>query len=374
MSANNQCKMNKSSIFCKIKSIGSLSVLIFVCMLAAIGSLTLPANAATNEANSVLVSLVSSTSNPAILNPTFDRTKVNLGITPTGWSNSDDLTIDLNPPIPYEQILSEMALSGFKGTQMSPKFPEYPKKKDLLKTELAMRNLRISEPWVGTEFTIGNSDKTFQEFEQQMNFMKDMGGTNIVVAELGGAVHQKKCVDPLVNRPHFTDAQWSDLLKGLNKLGETANKNGMQLVYHPHIGTGVEDMADIDRLMNGTDAKNVKLLLDTGHLYYAGVDPLDVAKKYADRIKHVHLKNIRQSILDESKKTGRSFLDSIREGIFTVPGDPKGAIDFQPILQELATANYEGWLMVEAEQDPNKAEPLKYALMARQYLRDEIGF
>lgn len=373
MFVNNERQMNKSSVFCKIKGVSSLFTLLFVLILVGITSLPLPATAATSGNNSVLVSLVSPSSKPASLDPTFDRTKVNLGITPTGWSNSDDRSIDLNPPIRYQQILSEMALSGFQGTQMSPKFPEYPKEKDFLKTELAMRNLRISEPWVGTEFTVGKSDETFNEFDKQMKFMKDMGGTNIVVAELGGAVHQKKCVDPLVNRPRFTDQQWSDLLKGLNKLGEIANKNGMQLVYHPHIGTGVENFADIDRLMSGTDPENVKLLLDTGHLYYAGVDPLAVAQKYANRIKHVHLKNIRQSVLDESKKTGRSFLDSIRAGIFTVPGDPAGAIEFQPILQELAKANYQGWLMVEAEQDPNKTNPLKDALIARSYLREVTG-
>lgn len=374
MFAKNERKMNKSSVFCKIKGLGSLFALLFVFILVGITSLTLPATAAPSGNNSVLVSLVSPSSKPGILDPTFDPTKVNLGITPTGWSNSDDLTIDLKPPIPFQQILSETALSGFQGSQMSPKYPQYPQDIEVLKRELKLRNLRISEPWVGTMFTEkGKEDETFKDFNQQVAFMKEMKGKSIVVAELGGAVHQNKCVDPLVNRPHFTDQQWLDLVKGLNKLGSIAKENGMQLVYHPHIGTGVEKFADIDRLMNGTDPENVKLLLDTGHLYYAGVDPLAVTKKYANRIEHVHLKNIRQSVLDESQKTGRSFLDSIREGIFTVPGDPAGAIDFQPILQELAKANYEGWLMVEAEQDPNKAEPLKYALIARSYLGEVTG-
>lgn len=366
--------MNKFGFFAKLRAIARLSVTLVVLVLLGVTSLTLPATAATNKNNSVLVSVVSPSSKPAILDPTFDRKKVNLGITPTGWSNSDDTTIDLNPPIPFQQILSEIALSGFKGTQMAPKFPQYPEDKDYLLEELKLRDVKISEPWVGTLFTQGKREETLEEFDKQVAFMKDMKGKIMVVAEMGGAVHQKKDVDPLKNRPIFTDEQWSQLLAGLNEIGDIANKNGMQLAYHPHIGTGVETLADIDRLMKGTDSKKVKLLIDTGHLYYAGVDPLTVAQKYADRIKHVHLKNIRQSVLDESKKTGRSFLDSIRAGIFTVPGDPEGAIDLQPILQELAQANYQGWLMVEAEQDPNKAEPLKYAIMARKYLRDETGF
>jgi inosose dehydratase len=370
MVANNERKMKKSAIIQNIRAIGRLSVLLVVFFLGITG-FTLPATAATSGNNSVLVSLVSPSSKPALLNPTFDRAKVRLGITPTGWSNSDDLTIDLKPPIPYEQILSEIALSGFKGTQNAPKYP-----KDIkdLKRELDLRGLTISEPWVGTQFTEGKGKETVDEFKKQVAFMKEMNGTKIVVAELGGAVHQTN-VDPLKKRPKFTDEQWSALLAGLNDLGSKAKKNGMQLVYHPHIGTGVENFADIDRLMTGTNEENVKLLLDTGHLYYAGVDPLAVTKKYANRIKHVHLKNIRQSVLDESQKTGRSFLDSIRAGIFTVPGDTAGAIKFEPILQELALAkpNYEGWLMVEAEQDPNNTNPLKDALTARNYLREVSG-
>lgn len=370
MVANNERKMNKSAILQNIRAIGRLSVLLVVFFLLGITGFTLPATAATSGNNSVLVSLVSPSSKPALLNPTFDRAKVRLGITPTGWSNSDDLTIDLKPPIPYEQILSEIALSGFKGTQNAPKYP-----KDIkdLKTELDLRGLTISEPWVGTQFTQGKAEQTLKEFDEQVAFMKEMNGKKIVVAELGGAVHQDKSKDPLKERPKFTDEQWSALLAGLNTLGEKANENGMQLVYHPHIGTGVENLDDIERLMTGTNEENVKLLLDTGHLYYAGVDPLAVTKQYANRIKHVHLKNIRQSVLDESQETGRSFLDSIRAGIFTVPGDCAGAIEFEPILQELAKANYEGWLMVEAEQDPNNTNPLKDALTARNYLREVSG-
>ncbi len=270
-------------------------------------------------------------------------------------------------------MLSEMALAGFEGSQKSYKYPQNIKD---LKYELNLRKLRISEPWASTYFTLRGKDdpETLADFQKQMEFMEAMCGKNIVVAELSYAVHQKNWLDPLVARPKFNDAEWEDLLAGLNHLGQLAKDNNMQLIYHPHIGTGVENLADIDRLMKGTNPEYVNLLLDTGHLYYAGVDPLEVAKKYSDRIKHVHLKNIRQSVLNDSKKTGRSFLDSIRAGIFTVPGDPAGVIDFHPILQELANHDYEGWLMVEAEQDPNQGNPLQYALIARKYLRDEIGF
>lgn len=298
-------------------------------------------------------------------NPLFDPEKVFLGITPTGWSNSDDAFIDLSPPIPFQQILSEMALTGFKGCQDSPKFPT---DINLLKEELDMRGLTICEPWVGTFLTIGDGSDTRATFNQQMAFMQSFGVSDvIVVAELAHAVHQAP-IFPLTNKPILKSEQWELLADGLNELGEKAVANGMRLCYHPHVGTCVETFKEIDELMKRTKPANLKLLLDTGHLYYAGVDPLEVAKKYKDRIGHVHLKNIRQSNLDNAIKNRLSFLDSIKAGVFTVPGDKEGLIDFDPIFRTLANAEYEGWLVVEAEQDPNKANPLKYARMAQSFL------
>jgi inosose dehydratase len=356
-------KLNKSMTCHKSNGISRLLGLLLVVVSVGIVCLGIPAAAMADEDDAALISLVPPSDQPPIFNPE----KVHLGITPTGWSNSDFLNIDLTPPIPYQQIMSEMALSGFKGSQGAPKFP---KDIEVLKSELKLRDLKISEPWVGTRLTeSGKKEETFDEFTKQMEFMKEMDGTSIVVAEMAGAVHQNKRLDPLVDRPQFTDEQWQKLTTGLNELGAIARKEGFQLCYHPHVGTGVETLPEIDRLMENTDPENVKLLLDTGHLYYAGVDPLEVTQKYADRIKHVHLKNIRKPILDESIRQKRSFFSAIRAGIFTVPGDPEGVIDLKPIFDELAKANYEGWLMVEAEQDPNKANPLKYALMARSYLR-----
>ncbi len=304
--------------------------------------------------------------------PIFNRKKVNLGITPTGWSNSDDPSIDLVPPIPYQQILSEMQLSGFKGSQVSGK---YPKDIDILHDELKLRRLKISEPWVGTFFTIGDREGSINIFKEQMEYMKSLGDRAskvIVVAELGGAVHQQP-IEPLNNRPILSDDQWNKLTEGLNEIGKSAHEAGMRLVYHPHVGTGVETKEDIDRLMENTNPQYVKLLLDTGHLYYAKADPLEVTEEYADRIGHVHLKNIRQKQLDDSQNRQLSFIESIKNGVFTVPGDCTGVIDFEPIFQTLADAQYKGWLVVEAEQDPNKAEPLLYAQTARNYLYQVTG-
>lgn len=296
----------------------------------------------------------------------FNSEKVWLGITPTGWTNDDMPT--LGESISFEQCVSEMALAGFVGCSVGHKFPRDP---EVLERELSLRGLRVSEPWASTYFTIRNGEEgTIRSFREQMAFIKRMGGTDVVVAELGGAVHQQP-VYVIDSKPVFDDGQWNALVKGLDNLGRIAQEEGMRLCYHHHMGTGVMIREEVDRLMNETNAEVVHLLLDTGHIYWAGGDPLDLAKSYADRIKHVHLKDIRKDVLDRCMSERMSFLDSVVEGSFTVPGD--GVIDFRPILQVLSDHQFGGWLMVEAEQDPMKAPPLEYAMKARKYLREITG-
>jgi len=297
----------------------------------------------------------------------FDRDKVYLGITPTGWTN-DDMP-GLGDDIPFEQCVSEMALAGFEGCSVGHKYPKEP---GVLKRELDLRGLRVSEPWASTYFTVEQmEDRTVESFRQQMAFIKEMGGSDVVVAELGHAVHQQP-VFVLANKPVFSEEQWSRMVEGLNRLGRMAAEDDMRLCYHHHMGTGVQTRSEVDRLMDDTDPEVVHLLLDTGHLFWAGDDPLDMARAYAGRIRHVHLKDIRRDVLERCMEQKMSFLESVMEGAFTVPGD--GVIDFEPIFRTLADAGYEGWLIVEAEQDPNKANPLEYAMKARSYLREVIGF
>ncbi len=293
----------------------------------------------------------------------FNREKVFLGITPTGWTN-DDLPL-LGDRTSFEQVVSEMALAGYQGCSVGHNFPKDPA---VLKAALDLRGLQVSEPWTSTYYTVNDMERqTEDNFMRQLAFIKAMGGRDMVVAELGHAVHQQP-IALWANKPTFTDAQWDALTTGLNHLGQVAVDHGMRLCYHHHLGTGVMFRQEVDRLMASTDETLVYLLLDTGHLHAAGDDPLEMTRAYADRIKHVHLKDIRQDILEESKTCGRSFLEAMEAGFFTVPGD--GVIDFRPILQVLADHDYEGWLVVEAEQDPSKALPLEYAMRARTHLRE----
>jgi inosose dehydratase len=297
----------------------------------------------------------------------FDREKVFLGITPTVWTNDDLPT--LGDEIPFEQCVSEMALAGFQGCSVGHKFPRDTK---VLKEALDLRGLRVSEPWASTYFTVeGMESRTVESFRSQMAFIKEMGGRDIVVAELGHAVHQQP-ISLFPNKPVLDNGQWGRLTAGLEQLGRIANDEGMRLCYHHHMGTVIQTRKEVDRLMESTNPELVHLLLDTGHLHWAGDDPLALARDHADRIKHVHLKDIRDEIVARAKSGDWSFLEAVVEGAFTVPGD--GVIDFRPILQTLADAGFEGWLVVEAEQDAAKAHPLTYAMKARNHLREIIGW
>jgi inosose dehydratase len=263
-----------------------------------------------------------------------------------------------------------MALAGYAGCSRGHKYPTDP---EVLKRELALRGLVISEPWVSTYFTIqAMYEQTLASFDKEIDFLEKMGSGDMVLAELGHSVHQQP-VALLPNSPCFTEAQWKRLGDGLNTLGEKARKHKIKMCYHHHMGTGVMTMDDVARLAKVTDPELVSLCLDTGHLHFAGGNPLEFIELYASRIKHVHLKNIRQPIMDRVYKEDLSFKQAIQAGVFTVPGDREGCLDFSAILKSLSQKGFGGWLVVEAEQDPAKATPLVYAKMAREHLREITG-
>ncbi|MFD0853336.1 TIM barrel protein, partial [Actinomadura adrarensis] len=199
----------------------------------------------------------------------FDGDRVSFGITPTGWTNDDFPQIGND--IAFEQCVSEMALAGFEGCSVGHKFPADPKE---VRRALELRGLRVSEPWSSTYFTApGMRERTLRMFREQMDFMRAVGGKEIVVAELARAVHQQP-VALRANKPVFDDAEWELLLTGLNQIGEMAAADGMRVCYHHHMGTGVQTRREVDRLLAGTDPAHLHLLLDTGHLAWSGDDPL----------------------------------------------------------------------------------------------------
>ncbi len=296
----------------------------------------------------------------------MDRNRVKLGIAPIGWTN-DDMP-ELGGENTFKQCVSEMALAGFTGSEVGNKYPRDPR---VLKKALDWRGITICNAWFSSFLTTQPFVKTKEAFIRHINFLYEVGARIVGAAEQGRSIQGQMDTPLFKNKPHFTDDEWNRLTQGLEMLGKIANKKGMTLTYHHHMGTGVQTLEEIDRLMDATDPSLVNLLFDSGHLTFAGIDPVIVLKKYFKRIKHVHLKDIRKEILKKAKKQNWSFLRAVKEGVFTIPGD--GMIDFEPIFKILEEYDYAGWMVVEAEQDPARADPLEYAIRARKFIRDKTG-
>ncbi|HYE84166.1 MAG TPA: myo-inosose-2 dehydratase [Clostridia bacterium] len=296
----------------------------------------------------------------------LDNKKVMLGIAPIAWTN-DDMP-ELGGENTFEQCVSEMALSGFTGSEIGNKYPRDTK---VLKKALELRGIRICNAWFSAFLTTKPLEETVSEFIKQRDFLHEMGAKIIGVAEQGHSIQGRTDLPVFDKKPVFTGEEWKRLTEGLEVLGRLAAEKGMSVAYHHHMGTGVQTLEEIDRLMSSTDPELVHLLFDSGHLTFSGENPEEVLKKYIKRVKHVHLKDIRKDVLDKVKKEKLSFLQGVREGVFTIPGD--GMIDFVPLFKLLQDNNYSGWMVVEAEQDPAKANPFEYALNARKYIREKTG-
>lgn len=289
---------------------------------------------------------------------------IKLGIAPIAWTN-DDMP-DLGAENTFEQCVSEMALAGFTGCEVGNKYPKDPV---VLKKALDLRGMQIASAWFSSFLLTQPYEQVEKDFIAHCEFLKAMGAKFCNVAEQGNSVQGQLNTPVFAGKPVNTEEQWKLLTEGLNKLGAVAKKIGLTMTYHHHMGTGVQTEAEIDRLMRDTDPELVFLLYDTGHLVCSGEDYIGILKKYLPRIRHIHLKDIRMSIRNKVKDEDMSFLDGVRAGMFTVPGD--GNVDFEPIFDIVNQSNYDGWFIVEAEQDPAKANPLEYAIKARKYIRDK---
>jgi inosose dehydratase len=291
---------------------------------------------------------------------------VRLAIAPIAWTN-DDLP-ELGGENTFEQCVSEMALAGFEGSEVGSKYPHDPA---VLNRALRLRGLTICNAWFSSFLTVKPYGEVEEAFLSQCDFLHAVGARVIGAAEQGHSVQGKQDVPVFDGKPRFTDEEWKRLAEGLNRLGEKARGKGMTLTYHHHMGTGVQTAEEIDRLMAATDPALLSLLFDSGHLVFSGEDPAAVLDRHASRVRHVHLKDVRKDVLDRVKSRGMSFLAGVKEGVFTVPGD--GCIDFPPLFRKLKSSGYRGWYVVEAEQDPAKANPLEYALKARAYIKEKAG-
>lgn len=280
---------------------------------------------------------------------------------PIAWTN-DDMP-ELGSENSFEQCISEMALAGYEGTEIGNKYPRNP---EVLKSYLEPRGLSVASAWISLYLTSKPYEVTAEAFIKHRDFLYEMGAKVIVVSEQGNSIQGKLDKALYRDKPTFTEEEWQLLSEGLEKLGELAHEKDMEIVYHHHMGTGIQTTEEIDELMERTSKDNVSLLFDTGHLVVSGENPIEIFNKHVDRIKHIHFKDVRPEIKEVVDKENQCFLDGVRKGMFTVPGD--GVIDFEPILNLIYQSDYSGWIVVEAEQDPSVANPFIYAKKAKEYM------
>ena len=298
----------------------------------------------------------------------FNKEKVNLGIAPIGWCN-DDMP-ELGAENTFQQIVSEMALAGFTGCEIGNKYPKDPAE---LKKALDLRGMRIASRWYSSFILTRPMEEEEKDFSANLDFLEAVGANRINVSEQSYSI-QGQVDTPVLTGGHkhvMNDEEWDRFTKGLNRLGQIAKDRGFKLCFHHHMVTVVQTSEETDRMMSNTDPDLVFLCYDTGHFTFAGEDPLAMLKKYASRVGHVHLKDMRLPVVKKVREENWSFLKAVREGAFTVSGD--GDVDFDPIFKVLSESGYEGWLLVEAEQDPAKANPLEYAIKGRTYIREHTG-
>ncbi|WNR43129.1 myo-inosose-2 dehydratase [Paenibacillus roseipurpureus] len=291
-----------------------------------------------------------------------------LGIHPINWVGED--VREHGAETTFEQIVDDIQALGLKGTEMGRKFPA---DVDVLKKELSDRGISLVSQWKSVLFSDpAYRDEELAAYRMHVEFLKAMGSTVISTAEVGGSLHFDPRRTPNEKEVlRLDEAGWQSLAEGLNRAGAIAQEYGLKLSYHHHGGTVVESPEEIDKLMELTDPSLVYLLFDTGHAYYGGADPLSVLRKHYDRIAYIHLKDIRQAVLDEARAEQVDFVTCIRKGVFTVPGD--GCLDFAPIFNELLTRGYQGWAMLEGEQDPAAHNPYDYAKQALTYIQSLIS-
>lgn len=290
-----------------------------------------------------------------------------VGANPIIWSN-DDFN-ELAGDVPLDTILVEMRAAGFAGSELGHAYPRVPA---ALAEALGRHHLRLVSGWHSTYLASRPLADEEQSFRAHLNLLKTLGARVAIVAECTRCIHgsREAALGFLPdNTPRLSEAEWPRLVAGLAHLARVAAEEEMRIVYHHHMGTVIQMEEDLERLLAEVPA--VSLLLDPGHLAFAGIDPVAVARRHAPRIGHVHLKSVRPEISAAVRRESWSFCRAVASGVFTIPGD--GCVDFPAIFALLAAADYRGWLVAEAEEDPVKVSALPKARKAREYIRRHAG-
>ena len=288
---------------------------------------------------------------------------IRYGVNPIGWSNDDDPS--LGGHIALEQCLREASEIGFAGIEKGHKMPSDAR---ALRAALAPWGLDFVSGWYSLRLLERSVEAEKAAMEAYLRLLREMSCTVCILCETSNSVHGNPSA-PLSARPVLSGAQWPSFAGALTEIARHVEANGLVPVYHHHMGTVVQTGDDVERLLDRTDDA-LKLLLDTGHAAMAGMDPGAVARRHAGRIRHLHLKNVRFPVAREAARRDWSFLEAVKAGVFTVPGDAEGGVDFPPVLRAATKGGYRGWLVIEAEQDPAVREPRTYHSMGFEALRE----
>jgi inosose dehydratase len=282
--------------------------------------------------------------------------KVQYGISPLTWTN-DDMP-ELGGDITLETCLSEMAEAGFTGTELGTKYPRDP---EVLIPLLKSHGLVLASGWYSGNLMTLTAQEEIAAMQGHIKLLKAAGCTAMVYGEVSNSVHGDINA-ALSQRVILTPDEWKVYAEKLTTVADyLLNEHAIKLSFHHHVGTICETEEDINLLME-LSGDAVHLTLDTGHITYGGGDPVAMIKRWGHRIGHMHFKDLRLNVMNAARDADKSFLNAVLDGVFTVPGT--GDVDYDDVFAALKERHYEGWLLVEAEQDPAKANPLIFAKTA----------
>ena len=285
--------------------------------------------------------------------------KAKLGMSPIAWWN-DDL-VELSDDVSLEECLHQSRSAGFTGMEKGRRFPEDP---NAMLPILKKADVTLCGGWFSGTLTIEGLSENKDRIAPMIELFKAVAAPCIVYGEVGLSIQGDRS-KPLATKPKLEDRDMKSYANKVTQFGEWCAEQGMPLSYHHHMAAVVETELELDAFMNNSGA-GISLLLDAGHLAFAGSDPLRAIDKHHKRINHVHVKDVRMDVIRKLDRTKQSFLDAVALGAFTVPGD--GSLDFAKIVKKFADYGYEGWFVVEAEQDPKKNPPLKMAQVGHKEL------
>ena len=288
---------------------------------------------------------------------------IRFGTNPIAWANDDDQSLGAN--IPTTRILDEAGRQiGFDGIENGHRWPQ--DDPEALRALLSQYGLKFVSGWHSLNLLANSVEDEKKAIQPHLDKLKHNGCTVAITCETSNSVQGSN--QPLSTRPVLDEAGMKDFGAKVEEIAAYCVAQGIDLVYHHHMGTVVQSPDDIDAFMAATGPAT-KLLFDAGHCYFGGGDPAAVLAKHIGRVRHFHAKNVRPAVRAKVEGEGLSFMDGVRAGVFTVPGDQDGAIDFAPLLQILADAGYDGWIVIEAEQDPDQRNPLLYQTLGLATLK-----